>query len=478
MGQKPSNPAGMDSDQEETPEGDENSARCGVCNRTRVQKEDDNILNKVHLEMSSDGQMLITGDLDQLVKRDNTDNFWICCDGCRSWFHSSCVHVEQYESALIAAYHCANCVPRLGPSTWKESVLEHRHNDDKEEERHMPEQVGSKQWIRNLIETESKIPRLEDHLMEAYPDGHTLMKNFDHSLEWKKSMLIQKPEGLGLRMPNGTFDIDDCVSLVGADAIIDTIDVYAQKSYRMTMERFAQLWKGDRKRLYNILSLEISQHRLGESVDMPQLVRELSWAERFWSPLKSTHMYSVPDWLLKLVGDHPEAAVLAEHVRAKPNVEKFCLLSMGGSFTDCHIDFGGSSVWYHVYEGAKVFYVAPPTEENLQAYEDHCHDKHKTEHYMGALLQDGLRRIPVAKGETLMIPSGWIHSVYTPVDSIVFGGNFLHDLNIAMQLKINAIETRAKFDWRFMYPSFELVNWYAAQRLCEELKGEAGTLPL
>lgn len=86
-------------------------------------------------------------------------------------------------------------------------------------------------------------------------------------------------------------------------------------------------------------------------------------------------------------------------------------------------------------KGAKVFYVAPPTEENLQAYEDHCHDEHKTEHYMGALLQDGLRRIPVAKGETLMIPSGWIHSVYTPVDSIVFGGNFLHDLNIAMQLK-------------------------------------------
>ena len=28
-------------------------------------------------------------------------------------------------------------------------------------------------------------------------------------------------------------------------------------------------------------------------------------------------------------------------------------------------------------------------------------------------------------GDTLVIPSGWIHAVYTPADSMVFGGNFL-----------------------------------------------------
>lgn len=34
-----------------------------------------------------------------------------------------------------------------------------------------------------------------------------------------------------------------------------------------------------------------------------------------------------------------------------------------------------------------------------------------------------------------MIPTGWIHAVYTPKDSIVFGGNFLHSLNISLQLQ-------------------------------------------
>ena len=35
---------------------------------------------------------------------------------------------------------------------------------------------------------------------------------------------------------------------------------------------------------------------------------------------------------------------------------------------------------------------------------------------------------------------GWIHSVYTPVDSLVFGGNFVHSYNISLQLKAAKIE--------------------------------------
>ena len=40
--------------------------------------------------------------------------------------------------------------------------------------------------------------------------------------------------------------------------------------------------------------------------------------------------------------------------------------------------------------------------------------------------------------------SGWIHAVYTPVDTLVFGGNFLHSFNIPMQLNIYSIEDRTR----------------------------------
>ena len=34
-----------------------------------------------------------------------------------------------------------------------------------------------------------------------------------------------------------------------------------------------------------------------------------------------------------------------------PKVQKYCLLSPSGAYTDFHIDFGGTSVWYHVHKG-------------------------------------------------------------------------------------------------------------------------------
>jgi F-box/leucine-rich repeat protein 10/11 len=36
------------------------------------------------------------------------------------------------------------------------------------------------------------------------------------------------------------------------------------------------------------------------------------------------------------------------------------------------------------------------------------------------------QRIQVVPGHTFFVPSGWIYAVYTPEDSVVFGGHFLH----------------------------------------------------
>ena len=51
-----------------------------------------------------------------------------------------------------------------------------------------------------------------------------------------------------------------------------------------------------------------------------------------------------------------------------PKVQLYCLMSIKDSFTDFHIDFGGSSVFYHVIKGSKVFYFVPPTPSNLKKY--------------------------------------------------------------------------------------------------------------
>lgn len=39
----------------------------------------------------------------------------------------------------------------------------------------------------------------------------------------------------------------------------------------------------------------------------------------------------------------------------KPEVQKYCLIGVKDSYTDFHVDFGGSSVWYHVLKVRNVF---------------------------------------------------------------------------------------------------------------------------
>jgi F-box and leucine-rich repeat protein 10/11 len=53
-------------------------------------------------------------------------------------------------------------------------------------------------------------------------------------------------------------------------------------------------------------------------------------------------------------------------------------------------------------------------------------------------------RVLLEQGNTFFIPSGWIHAVFTPNDSLVFGGNFLHSYGIEKQLRIAKLEDSTK----------------------------------
>uniref|UniRef100_A0A1I7XCW5 JmjC domain-containing protein n=1 Tax=Heterorhabditis bacteriophora TaxID=37862 RepID=A0A1I7XCW5_HETBA len=314
--------------------------------------------------------------------------------------------------------------------------------------------------------------------------------------------LIQYARGLELRMPDDddNFTLKSVVDIFGGSHKVDTIDVYRQMTHSMSLGAFYEkMTKRDRPRLYNILSLEFSQNeKMRQYVAPPILVPEISFVHRLWpdrndpvnwdsdmdylpSSMKGELSKKVFVYIyiyMYLVGMRQIVEVLEEHRLNKPEVALFCLAGMGGSYTDFHIDFGGSSVWYHIYKGQKVFYIVEPTEENLALFEQYQKSETKTETFLGDLLPDGaLRRVVIEQGQTLMIPSGWIHAVYTPVDSLVFGGNFLHALNIPMQLRVYDMELRLKAEVgteeKFLFPHFELVNWYAARSFILEHIREA-----
>jgi len=144
-----------------------------------------------------------------------------------------------------------------------------------------------------------------------------------------------------------------------------------------------------------------------------------------------------------------------------PQVQKYCLTGMAGSYTDFHIDFGGTSVWYHVVEGKKRFFLVPPTHENLKEFEKWTCSANQDNTFFGDLVPNQCFYIDLSSGQTMLIPSGWIHSVYTPEDSLVFGGNFVHSYSIIRQLQVHAIEERTHVGKQYRFPHFRQISFYA-----------------
>ena len=77
-------------------------------------------------------------------------------------------------------------------------------------------------------------------------------------------------------------------------------------------------------------------------------------------------------------------------------------------------------------------------------------------------------RVDLYPGDTMLIPSGWIHAVWTPEDSLVIGGNFLTRIHYGMQIKILEIEKNTKVATQFRYPFFQKIMWLTAIKYLEE----------
>ncbi len=63
----------------------------------------------------------------------------------------------------------------------------------------------------------------------------------------------------------------------------------------------------------------------------------------------------------------------------------------------------------------------------------------------------------------MLIPSGWLHCVYTPKNTLVVGGNFLTDWNVATQWKLVEIEEATKVPKKFRFPHLKRLSWFVAK---------------
>lgn len=253
-----------------------------------------------------------------------------------------------------------------------------------------------------------------------------------------KPVIIENMAGLGMKLPDSSSKLSDIASIIGPDFPIKVIGVGEQSEISANIGDYAHYIANrtaDHKVL-NLISLEVSATRLSGKVQSPSLVREVDWIDKCW-PLDR-----------RARGDFPQ-------------VQKYCLCGMAGSYTDFHVDFGGTSVWYHVLSGQKRFYLVAPTTANLRAFEHWTCSKNQDTVFFGDVVgHENCFQLDLHAGQTLLIPGAWIHAVHTPLDSLVFGGNFLNSFNIIRQLQVYGIEQRTFVGKAYRFPHFKLVNWF------------------
>ncbi|XP_006861311.1 PREDICTED: lysine-specific demethylase 7A, partial [Chrysochloris asiatica] len=369
----------------------------------------------------------------------DVSRFMIECDVCKDWFHGSCVGVEEHHAFDIDLYHCPDCAVLHGSSLMKERRNWHRHDCTEVDDGSKPVQAGTRAFVREL--RARVFPSADEVIVKMH--GGQLTQRYLEKHGFDVPIMVPKLDDLGLRLPPPTFSVTDVERYVGGDKVIDVIDVARQADSKMTLHNYVDYFTNpNRPKVLNVISLEFSDTKMSELVEVPDIARKLSWVENYW-----------PD----------------DSVFPKPFVQKYCLMGVQDSYTDFHIDFGGTSVWYHVLWGEKIFYLIKPTEENLALYESWSSSVTQSEVFFGDKV-DKCHKCVVKQGHTLFVPTGWIHAVLTSQDCMAFGGNFLHNLNIGMQLRCYEMEKRLKTPDLFKFPFFEAICWFVAKNLLETLK--------
>jgi hypothetical protein len=108
----------------------------------------------------------------------------------------------------------------------------------------------------------------------------------DLTLDWlrvtgfKEPVIVKRDkdgttDGLDMKMPEATLTVDDVRDFVGSDTPVEVIDVATQSEQAdWNMASWADYFKAEPKeRVYNVISLEITDTPLADKVQRPKVVR-------------------------------------------------------------------------------------------------------------------------------------------------------------------------------------------------------------
>ncbi|WFD01674.1 [histone H3]-dimethyl-L-lysine(36) demethylase [Malassezia obtusa] len=363
-------------------------------------------------------------------------SLWVACFRCGTWYHTACLglaDVDDYDK------WCCDACQKLGythkmRAPRRRSARERPSTDYAAiQEGRPPDPLG--RWERYMAHCES-LPNAARRVSGATWTKEWLASD-EQALD-TPTLVPAADDGklsiAGMQVPPSSTTIRDVARLVGPETKVEVIDVRTQmSSSAWTLDDWASYFEtpaAEREKVLNVISLEVTGTPMEAMVSAPAMTVESDWVERDWPRDKRPAAEDASKW---------------------PKVQRYVLMGVQGAFTDFHIDFAASYVYYHVVWGRKVFLFAPPTPANLAAYRAWTSSARQEAEWLGDALQR-LSRTEIRTGETMLIPAGWIHAVYTPEDTLVVGGNFLADYHVQMHWRLEEMEIATRVPRKFRFP--------------------------
>ncbi|XP_059468980.1 histone lysine demethylase PHF8-like isoform X2 [Neocloeon triangulifer] len=371
------------------------------------------------------------------------DEFVLKCGACANCYHSRCVGTLEILAQDFADYHCSQCIVLVGPTIYKQPTNNHRHDRYEIDLDGKATQTGTPKFISELK------TRIFCSASEIVKRSNGVDFNINHLTEhgFSNPVLLEPAESIeGFQMVSKDFDFYNVPQVIDGTKEITAICCTSQSATRLNVDDYIKYYtSGDRSRILNVLSLEYCNTELNNLVTAPLVIRQMDWRNNVMGP-----------------GEWPA------DFDNRP-VHSCLIMSVADCYTDFHMDFGGSSVWYHLLKGEKVFYLIPPTQPNRAMYQRWLNSSKRLEMFFADQVEKCYQFVLTA-GQTIVIPGGWIHAVLTTKDSIMFGGNFLTDFNIELQLAAYAIEKASHTPASFCFPNFEGLHWFAADSITNRLR--------
>ncbi|KAJ2335516.1 JmjC domain-containing histone demethylation protein 1 [Coemansia sp. RSA 2681] len=366
---------------------------------------------------------------------------WLQCDLCEEWYHGICVGISASECECIDKYHCRKCAEAHGPSSYKGPALRRSGRGHADVDYNKLNEGQPATFNQYLLRLESG--EFAEDEFEHINEGSTVTAEWIRSRDTNDPFVVDNPAGLGMEMPDPSVTVNDIAAAIGKDTAVSVMDVLTQDELNgWTMGSWADYFHStNRRRVLNVISMEVSDTAFGAKIRRPRAVDELDLVEKYW----------------------PES-------KRKPNkfprVKTYCLMSVQNAYTDFHVDFSATWVYYHVLSGEKVFYLVPPTPSNMRKYEAWSKSPEQAVTFFAESVRHCFE-VRLVAGHTLFIPAGWIHAVFTPVDTIVIGGNFMVMQSLNAHIGTYKLEARTKVPVRYRFPFFIKLCRYMTELLAK-----------